>query len=116
MTTEGAIPVTGTDFKLDTTRVTQTDGTIADREAVIIADPDDNDARISLEIVDDVYRLPVSNLAALAELVAGNLHIQTAQEELLQKIVGELKVMNYHLALISDDATVVPDDLYGDER
>lgn len=106
--TEGLLPVGTTLKNLDTTIVEQTDGTPAHREAVVIADPVDNDARVSLVAVDGEYKVPVVDSA-------GNLHAQTAQEELLQKIVGELKVMNFHLSNMTGICEITPEDLYGDE-
>ena len=43
--TEGTIDVSGTNDKLDTTIVTQDDGTQAHREGVFIGDPEVNGAR-----------------------------------------------------------------------
>ena len=45
---EGQIPVSGTEDILDTTRVTQTDGTLVHREAVNWTDPEDPDARAAV--------------------------------------------------------------------
>ena len=47
--TEGNLPVGETGEKLDTTKVTQTDGSVVHREAVVVADPENNDARLRLE-------------------------------------------------------------------
>ena len=56
--TEGTIEVTATGDLLDTTKVTQTDGAVAHREAVVIADPETLVARAKVRKgSDQVYRL-----------------------------------------------------------
>jgi len=51
--TEGKILVGGTQDHLDTTEVTQTDGTVAQREAVVVADPETLAARAKVTNADD---------------------------------------------------------------
>ena len=53
MTVESNIPVGGTDKLLDTTQVTQDTGRITEREVVVLADPTDNDARLSVQKPDN---------------------------------------------------------------
>lgn len=119
--TESRIQVGLSQEYLETSKLI-TDAGEVHREGVFTGDPDNADAKTKVTnstpgsddygtvvrpIIDST--LPVSDTALL-------IHLAGAQEELLQKIVGELKVMNHHLALISDDTEVEPEDLYGDER
>lgn len=53
--TEGNIQVQETGEYLDTTKVTQTDDTVVHREAVVIADPEDIDARANVLAADGMY-------------------------------------------------------------
>ena len=108
MVNESFLPVGVSGEKLDTTTVTQTDGKTTHREAVVITDPEDLDARVSIKQIDGVYYLPVTDTQMFS-------YQQGIQEEILQNILGELKVMNHHLAIMSDDTEISIEDLHGDE-
>jgi len=91
---EGLLPVGTTGDYLDTTKVTQTDGTTAHREAVYIADPETTAARISLVGTDEnpgSYALPVSD-DKMDNLIST-----------MGLILEQLKIMNLHFYTMTDE-------------
>lgn len=99
--TEGKLDVGTTGEELDTTKVTQTDGSVVHREAVVIADPIKFNARMRLEpypfVFEDRYALPVTGpeIKALADLIG----------ELLQ----EQRLTNLHMSRLSGEELTVDD-------
>jgi len=91
--TEGFLPV-GTSLKaLDTTVITQSDGsTEAHREAVFLADPSDTDARL--------------NVIASKEAMKNGIGVYSTDNEerdaLLTEIRDLLKVQVFHLELLTE--------------
>jgi hypothetical protein len=84
---ESFVEVGGTDAVLDTTLVTQEDGTEADREGVFIGDPETTAARAKVKnepISSDDYALAVRQPA--------NANART--HEILDNILLEMKLLN----------------------
>ena len=90
--TEGTLPVGDTGKNLDTTVVEQTDGTEAHREAVILTDPEDNDARAKItdEASRQNYGLVVHDPQSAYILAA------------IQALGNELRVIREHLNIITE--------------
>jgi len=91
---EGQIPIGVTNRVLDTTVVTQTDGTLAHREAVTITDPataaarvrvsgtEESATRYALQVQDDKMDDLISTMGLiLKELQAMNLHLSSITDE-----------------------------------
>ncbi len=99
--TEGTIEVTTTGDKLDTTKVTQTDGTVAHREAVAIADPERLGHRANI-----LTRGPAPRRHDPADfqhdLGVSDYRLQVL-EGVLNEILAEMKIMNLHLSRGSDE-------------
>ncbi len=100
MTNEAFLKVGGTTDLLDTTTVTQDDGTVTHREAVILADPDDNRGRVNLKkripqfAGDDdrqMWALPVSDDQI------------TKAVDTLESILIALRRIEFHLSIGSDE-------------
>lgn len=89
---EDFIPVSGTDDVLDTTLVTQEDGTKAHREGVFIGDPAEAAARAAV----------AKNSAAAYALTVSDRRLEFIQEA-LENILTELKITNKHLHMATDE-------------
>ncbi len=89
--TEGTLPVGNTGEKLDTTVITQDDGTEAHREAIFIADPADFAARavVALQALSTNYALTTADPKTEDVVLA------------LESVITELKMVNAHLNQIT---------------
>lgn len=98
---EDSLPVQPGKERLDTTKVTQTDGTEVHREAVHITDPEKRGHRANV-----LTRGPAPSLHDAAkfdhDLGVSDYRLQVLQE-LLQDILGELKIHTQHLQIGSDE-------------
>lgn len=89
--TEGNIAVGGTDKLLDTTEVVQDSGRVTHREAVVLTDPENNDARVSVELADnrEKYHLNTQDprLDSVIDLLSDLLEQQKLTNILLEGIL-----------------------------
>lgn len=96
---EATLPVGTTDKLLDTTEITQEDGTKAHREAVFIADPVDTRRRANVvRTRRSLLKTDVRNTYAVA--TADAQARRTAST--LEAILDQLQVMNMHLESMSE--------------
>lgn len=89
---EGFLPVGVSGKNLDTTVVTRADGTKVHREAVVLTDPADNDARANVVATEsDQYSSLVFSheLPRLVGLMRDLLHEQRLTNTYLSSIVGD---------------------------
>lgn len=92
---EGRLPVGTTSENLDTTKVTQTDGTTVHREAVVITGPDDLAKRIDPEGFDvglgTKYAMPITGveLKSLCNQMDQLIESQRLTNLYLSRLVGE---------------------------
>ncbi len=98
---EAFLPVGVTTEKLDTTKITQTDGTIAHREAVFLASPMTNDARIEPEPFDvgrgKLFSLPTTGVE-LRSLV-----------DLIGQLLNEQRLTNLHMSRLTGEPLTIDD-------
>lgn len=91
--TEGKLPVGESGEDLDTTIVEQTDGSLTHREAIVLTDPEDNDARASVT-------------AGVPELAAygGTVHDPMIEsiDITLKHILEELRAQRVHLNYMTE--------------
>ena len=81
--TESTIPVGDTGKLLDAVTVEQGDGTAAEREAVVVTDPENNDARAN-----------VVQSEADVDQYAALVHLDENMSELLKNIMMEMRLLN----------------------
>ncbi len=93
MTVEGKIPVGETGKILDTTIVTQDDGTETHREVVVNGDPDDNSARANVRKIengDDYASLTMDRqLIFVSQPIKELVNIQRGMLKLLEAAFGD---------------------------
>ena len=97
-TTEGSIVAGTTGKLLDTTIVEQDSGLDTHREAVVLTDPEDNDARANVLLKDHKYASNVYSVDA------------TRTNQLLGEVLKELQISNAYNAIIYGDK-LTEDDL-----
>ena len=98
---EDSLPVGITTERLDTTKVTQADGTVVHREGVFIGDPEKPGHRANV-----LTRGPAPSLHDPAQfqhdIGVSDYRLQVL-EGVLTEILAEMKIMNFHLQLGSDE-------------
>jgi hypothetical protein len=90
---ESTLPVGDTGELLDTVKVTQADGTIADREMVSIGDAANAEARANV--------IPSTEVAETYNLLTRSLG-DKEMVDLFNNIFTELRIMNVHLSAVSN--------------
>ena len=98
---EAFLPVGVTTEKLDTTKVTQKDGTVVHREAVFLASPSVNDGRIEPEPFNigsgKLFSLPTTGVE-LRSLV-----------DLMGRLLDEQRLTNLHLSRLTGEPLTIDD-------
>lgn len=89
--------ITEGNISADTTKVTRTDGTIAQREAVLIADPEITINRANVFPIPAIQTVGETYAAAVTDW-----HLEFLQET-MSAILIELKNINRHLNVMTDE-------------
>lgn len=98
---EAFLPVGTTTEKLDTTKIIQTDGTVAHREAVFLASPEVNGARIEPEPFD-------VGLGKLFALPTTGVELRTLVD-VMGQLLDEQRLTNLHLSRLTGEELSIDD-------